>query len=74
MLRRTDAIREVSALLDRVDEFFTRVGSRAGFTKGREFRVRTPYFVEDSLTAPLAKLHGQLVQTIREITDESVKA
>src|SRR5688500_12698613 len=65
LLRRPDAVREVSAMLDELEAFFERVGARADFRKGREFRVRAPDFVDDSLTAPLARLQNMIVQCVR---------
>ena len=73
-LRNPDGVRETSALLSDVDSFFDSVGTRADFKKGREFRVRQPDFVEDSLTAPLARLQGLVVQTLKGIEDEVVKS
>lgn len=74
VLRRPDAVREVTALLDEVEKFFDHVADRADFRKGREFRVRQPDFVEDSLTVPLAKLQSAVVQLVRTSEDELLKA
>jgi ATP-dependent DNA helicase DinG len=74
VLRRPDAVREVSSILEELDGFFERVGARADFRKGREFRVRTPDFVEDSLTGPLAKLQQLIVQCVRAMQDEIMKS
>ena len=52
-----------ASLLDDVDTFFDKAGARADFKKGREYRVRQPDFVEDSLTAQLAKVQTLVVQT-----------
>ncbi|MES2569534.1 MAG: DEAD/DEAH box helicase, partial [Verrucomicrobiota bacterium] len=46
-LRRPDAVKEVSTLIEEVEAFFDRVGDRADFRKGREYRVRHPDFVDD---------------------------
>ena len=73
-LRNPDGVREVAGLLEESDAFFDRLGARADFKKGREFRVRQPDFVEDSLTAPLAKLQALIVQNVRTIEDEMTKA
>jgi ATP-dependent DNA helicase DinG len=72
--RRPDAVRGTAELLDEVDTFFDRVGTRADFKKGREYRVRQVDFVDDSLTAPLAKLQAMVVETLRGIEDPTAKA
>ncbi|HZJ17059.1 MAG TPA: helicase C-terminal domain-containing protein [Chthoniobacteraceae bacterium] len=74
VLRNPDGVREVAGLLEEADAFFDKVGQRADFKKGREFRVRQPDFVEDSLSTPLAKLQQLVVQTVRATDDETTKA
>jgi len=72
--RNPDAVRATATLLDHVDAFFDKAGERGDFKKGREFRVRQPDFVDDSLTLPLAKLQQSVVETLRGIEDETAKA
>ncbi len=72
--RRPDAVRGTAELLEEVDTFFDRVGTRADFKKGREYRVRQADFVEDSLTGPLAQLQAMVVETLRGIEDPTAKA
>lgn len=72
--RNPDAVRETASLLNDVDTFFDKAGARADFKKGREYRVRQPDFIEDSLTAQLAKLQTLVVQTLKGIEDETAKA
>jgi ATP-dependent DNA helicase DinG len=74
VLRRPDGVREVASILEELEAFFERVGQRADFRKGREFRVRHPDFVEDSLTGPLAKLQQMIVQCVRTMEDEIMKS
>ncbi len=73
-LRNPDGVREVAGLLDEIDRFFDAVGQRSEFKKGREFRVRQADFVEDSLSLPLARLQALVVQTIKRLEDETLKA
>ena len=73
VLRRADGVREVTALLEKVDAFFDGVGERADFKKGREFRVRKPDFVDDTLTLPLAELQKRVVELVRALEDEATK-
>jgi ATP-dependent DNA helicase DinG len=73
-LRNPDAVREVSGILDEVDKFFERVGERAEFAKGREYRVRQADFVDDSLTTPLTSLQTRIVTALRGLEDETLKS
>ncbi len=72
--RNPDGVRETATLLEDADKFFDQIGNRADFKKGREFRVRQPDFVEDSLSLQLAKLQALVVQTLRGLEDETAKA
>ena len=72
--RRPDGVRGTAELLEEVDAFFDRVGTRADFKKGREYRVRQPDFIEDSLTGPLAQLQAMVVETLRSLEDPNAKA
>jgi ATP-dependent DNA helicase DinG len=61
-------------MLDRVEEFFDRVGERSEFSeKKREIRVREPDYVEDTLTEPLLALQALVVQLVRDQDDEVLK-
>lgn len=73
-LRNPDGVREVSQLLEKADVFFNEVGSRANFKKGKEYRVREPEFVTDTLTGDLTKLQSLIVQNIKTTEDEIMKA
>ena len=72
--RNPDGVRETAQVLEEVERFFETLGGRADFKKGREFRVRQPDFVDDSLTNPLAKVQQFVVQTLKGIEDETAKA
>lgn len=74
VLRNADGVREVTASLDKAEQFFSAVGSRADFGKGREFRVRQPDFVPDTLSAELTRLQAQVVQSVKATEDELTKA
>jgi len=73
-LRNPDGVREVSQLLEKADVFFNGVGERANFKKGKEFRVRQPEFVPDTLTSDLIKLQSLIIQNIKSTEDEIMKA
>jgi ATP-dependent DNA helicase DinG len=61
-----DGVREVTDLLSAVDDFFYSLEDACKFAPaGREFRVRNPGLVEDSLTDHLVKV----LQRIRTLSD-----
>ena len=74
ILRNPEGVREVSNALDKAEQFFSGVGSRADFKRGREFRVRAPDFVPDTLSLDLTRLQAQVVQSIKATEDELTKA
>ena len=61
-------------LADEVDAFFKNVGERCHFEKGREFRVRAPEFVPDTITGRLAALQMRIAEVVRKTEDEFLKA
>lgn len=74
ILRQPDAVKEITALLERVDDFFEKVGERGEFSeKKKEIRVRQPDWVPDTLTEPLMALQARVVQIVREQEDEVLK-
>ena len=70
LLRNKEGVGTVAGLLEDKERFFGAVEERADFKKGREFRVREPDFIEDSITTKLADLQTLAVQEIRKMTDE----
>ncbi|MGI9087647.1 MAG: ATP-dependent DNA helicase [Chthoniobacterales bacterium] len=63
-----------ASLADEVDSFFTGLGERADFRKGREVRVRQPDFVPDTISAQLAALQVRIIEVVRRTEDEFLKA
>ena len=74
LLRNPDGVRAVSDTLEKAEAFFSVVSRCADFTKGREFRVRHPDIVPDTLSAELARVQAQVVQTVKTVEDEMTKA
>ncbi len=74
VLRNPEGVREVSNALEKAEEFFAKVGTSADFKKGREYRVRQPDFVPDTLSADLTRLQAQVVQSVKATEDELTKA
>ena len=63
-----------ASLVDDIDKFFTNIGERADFGKGREVRVRRPDFVPDTLSASLAALQVRIMEVVKRTEDEFLKA
>jgi ATP-dependent DNA helicase DinG len=72
--RNPEGVKETATVLEDVERFFDKLGTRGDFKKGREYRVREPDFVEDSLTAPLTRLQQLVVQTLKGVEDEVAKS
>jgi ATP-dependent DNA helicase DinG len=61
------------ALLDEIDEFFDRVEGNCKWGEyGREFRIREPEFVEDTLGSGLIEV-SRRARAIAELADETTK-
>jgi ATP-dependent DNA helicase DinG len=63
-----------AAVVEEADKFFEAVGEHCDFRKGREFRVREPDFVSDTITARLIALQGRIVEVVKRTDDEFLKA
>ncbi len=74
ILRNADGVRAVTETMEKSDSFFDTVGTTADFKKGKEFRVRNPDFVPDTLSGELTKLQTLVVQTLKATEDETTKA
>ena len=74
VLRNPQGVREVTALVENVDQFFDSVAQKASSAKGREVRVRQPDLVPDTITAKLADLQTLIVNTLKTVEDEITKA
>jgi len=73
MLRDNEGIREVQMTLDAVDAFFRNVEANCKFSNfGREFRIRDPEFVENTLQLPLQRIAKIAQKAGDAATKESV--
>ena len=61
-------------LVDELDRFFAAIESSCDFRKGREFRVRAPEFVPDTITGHLTGLQARIAEVARRADDEFLKA
>ena len=74
VLRNPGGVRQVTELVEEADGFFARVEGKADFKKGREFRVRRPDMVPDTITSKLAALQALIVAALKDTTDEIQKS
>ena len=66
--------RATMALLDSIDEFFEEVDHRCQWGEwGREFRVRNPEFIEDTLGLGLIEV-GRRARDLAELADENISS
>ena len=74
VMRDAAGVRLTAELVDRVEQFFAVIESHSDFRKGREFRVRTPEFVPDTITGHLTALQARISDVARRADDEFLKA
>src|SRR5213594_2203872 len=74
VMRDAIGVRLGAELVDDVDKFFGAVESRCDFRKGREFRVRAPEFVPETLTGRLTGLQARVAEVAKRADDEFLKA
>jgi len=74
VMRDAIGVRLAAELVDDVDKFFGTVESRCDFRKGREFRVRAPEFVPDTITGRLTGLQARVAEVAKRADDEFLKA
>lgn len=73
--RKASVLKAVETLLDQADDFFGRVGESVRFGEySKEFRVRRPGLVENTLAAPLRELWSQMEELAADVEGESSKA
>ncbi|MEP6699165.1 MAG: helicase C-terminal domain-containing protein [Verrucomicrobiota bacterium] len=63
-----------AAIIDELDKFFSAVDERSDFRKGREFRVRKPDFVPDTISGRLIALQARVAEVVKRTEDEFLKA
>src|SRR5207248_5181967 len=73
VMRDAAGVRLAADLVDQVDQFSSALEARADFRKGREFRVRAPEFVADSITGHLSALLARISEVTRRADDEFLK-
>jgi len=74
VMREAAGVRLAADLVDRADQFFAAIEGRSDFRKGREFRVRRPELVADSITGHLSALQARISEVTKRADDEFLKA
>jgi ATP-dependent DNA helicase DinG len=74
VLRAAEAVRETADTCEIVDRFFQSLEQAADFRKGREYRVRKPELVPDTVTLGLARVQAAVVAAVKEADDEKFKS
>src|SRR5436309_6990610 len=74
VMRDAIGVRLAADLVDALDRFFAAIESSCDFRKGREFRVRAPEFVPDTITGHLTGLQARIAEVARRADDEFLKA
>jgi len=74
VMRDATGVRLAGELVDDADKFFAAVDSKSDFRKGREFRVREPDFVLDTITGELTALQTRIADVVKRADDEFLKA
>ena len=74
VLRETESVRETAEACDAVDRFFESVDEAANFNKGREFRVRRPEIVSDTVSTALARVQSAVINAVKGAEDEKLKS
>jgi len=74
VMRDANGVRLAAELVDEVDRFFAAIESKSDFRKGREFRVRVPDFVPDTITGRLTALQARIAEVVKRADDEILKA
>jgi ATP-dependent DNA helicase DinG len=73
-LRETESMQETAETCDAVDRFFETVEQAAKFNKGREYRVRNPEMVHDTLSGALARVQAAVISAVKRTDDEKLKS
>ncbi len=74
IMRDAIGVRLAAELVDELERFFAVIESACDFRKGREFRVRAPELVPDTITGRLTGLQARIAEVARRADDELLKA
>src|SRR5205085_11574659 len=71
--RDAEGVRLAAEIVEEVDQFFEALGARCDFRKGREFRVRVPELVPDTITGRLIALQSCVADVVKRQADDMLK-
>jgi ATP-dependent DNA helicase DinG len=74
VVRDAEAVRQTAHALELVDQFFASVNERAEFRVGKEYRVRNPEFVPDTITQSLTGVQASVVTAVKATDDERLRS
>ncbi|HKR53223.1 MAG TPA: helicase C-terminal domain-containing protein, partial [Chthoniobacterales bacterium] len=74
VMRDAEGVRLAAEIVEEVDQFFEALGRRCDFRKGREFRVRVPEIVPDTITGRLSALQARVAEVVKRQDDEMLKS
>ena len=72
--RDAEGVRLAAETVEKVDQFFEALGARCDFRKGREFRVRVPEIVPDTITGRLIALQSRVAEVVKRQDDDMLKS
>src|SRR5437870_10031711 len=74
VMREAIGVRLAAELVDELERFFAVIESACDFRKGREFRIRAPELVPDTITGRLTGLQARIADVSKRADDEFLKA
>jgi len=74
VMRDAEGVRLAAQTVDDAERFFAAIEAKCDFAKGREFRVRQPEIVRDTITGRLATLQTRIAEIVKRADDEFLKA
>ena len=72
--RDADGVRLAAETVEEVERFFEAIGACCEFRKSREFRVRAPEIVADTITGRLIALQARVTDVVKRQSDELLKS
>lgn len=72
--RDAEGVRLAAEIVEELDKFFEALGARCDFGKGREFRVRLPEIVPDTITGRLIALQSRVAEVVKRQDDDMLKS
>jgi ATP-dependent DNA helicase DinG len=72
--RDADGVRIAADTVEEVDRFFEAIGACCESRKGREFRVRAPEMVPDTITGRLIALQARVADVVKRQSDEVLRS